>query len=67
MIGLLQRVSRASVVVGGETVASIDGGLLVLLGVERDDTVVQARRLVDRLLSYPGVPGHRGADESVSQ
>ena len=32
---LLQRVSRAAVRVDGETVASIDAGLLVLLGVER--------------------------------
>ena len=34
---LLQRVSRAAVRVEGQTVGAIDTGLLVLLGVERDD------------------------------
>jgi len=34
---LLQRVSRAAVRVEGRTVGAIDGGLLVLLGIERDD------------------------------
>lgn len=52
MIGLLQRVSRAAVRVGGETVGSIDGGLLVLVGVERGDGEPQAERLLDRLLGY---------------
>ena len=37
MRALVQRVSRASVRVDGETVAAIDGGLLILLGVARDD------------------------------
>ena len=44
---LLQRVSRAAVRVDGETVASIDGGLLVLLGVERDDTPEDADELAE--------------------
>jgi D-tyrosyl-tRNA(Tyr) deacylase len=52
MIGLLQRVSSASVNVGGETIASIADGLLVLIGVERGDTETQARRLAERLLNY---------------
>jgi D-tyrosyl-tRNA(Tyr) deacylase len=34
---VLQRVSSASVTVDGRAIAAIDGGLLVLLGVERDD------------------------------
>ncbi|HHJ14920.1 MAG TPA: D-tyrosyl-tRNA(Tyr) deacylase [Gammaproteobacteria bacterium] len=52
MIGLLQRVSRASVDVEGERVAAIGPGLLVLLGVERGDGQAQAERLLDRLLGY---------------
>ena len=52
MIGLLQRVRKASVEVDGETVARIGGGLLVLVGVERDDGEGQADRLVERLLGY---------------
>ena len=56
MIGLLQRVNEASVVVEGETVGTIARGLLVLVGVERDDTEAQARRLLERLLGYRVFP-----------
>lgn len=52
MIGLLQRVSCASVRVDGEVVARIDQGLLVLVGVAREDDEAQARRLAQRLLDY---------------
>jgi len=52
MIGLLQRVSSANVTVNDKTIASIDQGLLVLVGVERDDAVAQTQRLAERLLSY---------------
>lgn len=52
MIGLLQRVSRASVEVGGESVGAIGKGLLVLVGVERGDSEAQADRLLQRLLGY---------------
>jgi D-aminoacyl-tRNA deacylase len=52
MIGLLQRVSEASVTVEGEVIASIGQGLLVLVGVERGDTETQADRLLERLLGY---------------
>ena len=60
MIGLLQRVSRASVTVAGRRIASIDTGLLVLVGVERDDTDAQSRRLLERLLSYRVFPDDAG-------
>ena len=52
MIGLLQRVSRARVDVGGTTIAAIGRGLLVLLAVEPGDTDEIAGKLVDRLLRY---------------
>ena len=52
MIGLLQRVSRAAVEVGGREIARIGPGLLVLVAVERDDTPVEAERLLERLLNY---------------
>ncbi len=52
MIGLLQRVSEASVAVDGERIAAIGPGLLVLVGVERGDGEAQARRLLERLLGY---------------
>lgn len=52
MIGLIQRVSRASVTVAGERIAEIGPGLLVLLGVENNDGPEQAGRLVKKLLEY---------------
>lgn len=52
MIALLQRVSKAGVVIDGVNVATIGQGLLVLVGVEKNDTEVQLQRLAERLLSY---------------
>jgi D-tyrosyl-tRNA(Tyr) deacylase len=52
MIGLLQRVCGASVVVAGGTVGSIGAGLLVFIGVERGDDEAAADRLLERLLGY---------------
>lgn len=52
MIGLLQRVTEASVAVEGETVASIGPGLLVLVGVTATDRPANAERLAERLLGY---------------
>lgn len=60
MIGLLQRVSEASVVVEGEAVASIGRGLLVLAGVEKGDSEAQAERLLERLLGYRVFPDAEG-------
>ncbi|MGE5178913.1 MAG: D-aminoacyl-tRNA deacylase [Bacteroidota bacterium] len=48
MRALLQRVSRAAVRVGGEEVARIGPGLLVLLGVAAVDPEGTAERLADR-------------------
>jgi D-tyrosyl-tRNA(Tyr) deacylase len=51
MRAVLQRVSRACVRVGGETVGEIGAGLLVLLGVGRDDTEADARYLLEKILN----------------
>lgn len=51
MKALLQRVSQASVQVGNATIAAIGPGLVVLLGVARDDTERQAARLAERTLA----------------
>ena len=52
MIGLLQRVRQAQVDIGGECVASIGAGLLVLVGVQHVDNEATADRLLERLLGY---------------
>ena len=56
MIGLLQRVREAQVVVAGETVGAIERGLLVLVGVQRGDDEARAERLLERLLGYRVFP-----------
>jgi len=60
MIGLLQRVSEASVEVGAENVARIGRGLLVLVGVERGDGTAESVRLLERLLSFRVFDDDRG-------
>ena len=52
MIGLLQRVSSAQVTAAGATLGAIGRGLLVLVGVERQDQEAHAERLLQRLLGY---------------
>lgn len=60
MIGLLQRVTSASVSVGGAEIAAIKRGILVLVGVQREDAEPQAERLLERLLSYRVFPDAEG-------
>ena len=48
---VLQRVSRAKVSVDGETVGEIGKGILVLLGVSREDTQKEAFYLLEKTLN----------------
>jgi D-tyrosyl-tRNA(Tyr) deacylase len=48
----VQRVTEASVAVGGEVVARIGPGILALVGVERGDGDAQAARLAQKVLTY---------------
>lgn len=52
MIGLLQRVTHASVEIDGSRVAAIGPGLLVLVGVRPTDDAAAAVRLLERVLRY---------------
>ena len=52
MKALLQRVRSARVDVAGVTVGAIDQGLLVLIGVEPQDTRASADKLLHKLLNY---------------
>ncbi|MDG2916953.1 D-aminoacyl-tRNA deacylase [Bisgaard Taxon 10/6] len=52
MIALIQRVTQAQVDVNGKTVGKIGKGLLVLLGVEKDDDRMRADKLAEKVLNY---------------
>ncbi len=50
MRAVIQRVSRAAVAIGDRRAGEIGTGLLVLLGVHRDDTEAHAERLAAKLV-----------------
>ncbi|EDQ00530.1 D-aminoacyl-tRNA deacylase [Shewanella benthica] len=52
MIALIQRVKQAKVDVDGETIGAIDKGLLVLLGVEREDDTAKMEKLATKVMNY---------------
>ncbi len=52
MKALIQRVSQASVSVEGNVVGSIGQGVLVLLGVEKQDDEAAADKLLKKVLNY---------------
>ena len=56
MIGLLQRVSNASVTVDDELVGEIGRGLLVFVAVHRYDKETDVARLAERILTYRVFP-----------
>lgn len=49
---LVQRVSKASVKVQAEQIASINKGVLVFVGFDRDDNYQKLESLTDKLLNY---------------
>lgn len=52
MKALLQRVSQARVDVAGQTIGAIDQGLMVLIGIEPQDTPASADKMLHKLLNY---------------
>ncbi len=50
MKALIQRVKRASVSISGELYSSIDKGILVFLGVEKEDTKENAEKLAEKII-----------------
>ena len=61
MIALIQRVTEASVAVGGETVGAIGRGILALIGVERGDGEAEAQRLAEQRARLPHLSRRRRA------
>jgi D-aminoacyl-tRNA deacylase len=60
MRALVQRVSRASVAVDGQTISEIGPGLLVLLGVGRQDGEREADWLADKIRALRVFPDAQG-------
>lgn len=60
MIGLIQRVSSAKVEVEKQVVGQIERGILLLFGVEKEDTTAKAERLLERVLGYRIFPDEAG-------
>lgn len=52
MIGLIQRTKTAQVEVGGELIGNIDQGILLLLGVQKEDTPAHADKLLHKVINY---------------
>lgn len=52
MIAVIQRVTRAQVLVDTRRVGEIDRGVLALVGVERGDDMTFGERLLERILAY---------------
>ncbi|MFM8827954.1 MAG: D-aminoacyl-tRNA deacylase [Actinomycetota bacterium] len=66
---VLQRVSRAAVSVGGDAVARIGSGYLLVVGVEDGDDAEVARRMAAKVASlrlFPGDEG-RGFDRPIAE
>ncbi|GAA3596938.1 D-aminoacyl-tRNA deacylase [Flavivirga amylovorans] len=51
MKAVIQRVSKASVTINGEQVASISTGLLVLLGIVNEDTLEDIKWLTNKIVN----------------
>ncbi len=64
MRAVVQRVSKASVSVGGQVVGAIDEpGLLVLVGITHGDTTEQAARLAAKLWGLRILPGEKSCSD----
>jgi D-tyrosyl-tRNA(Tyr) deacylase len=50
MRAVIQRVSRAEVQVNGERVSEINAGILTLLGIAKNDTEEQMRKLIQKIV-----------------
>jgi len=50
MRAVVQLVKKASVAVNGSVISAIDTGLLVLLGIQKSDTAVDARMLAEKIV-----------------
>ena len=60
MIALIQRVSQARVEVEQCSVAHIQRGVLAFVAIQREDSMEQAKRLLQRIINYRIFPDNAG-------
>jgi D-tyrosyl-tRNA(Tyr) deacylase len=60
VIALIQRVKHAKVEVDGKNVGEIKQGILVLLGVEKNDDEAKAKKLCQKVMNYRIFSDHLG-------
>lgn len=60
MIALIQRVAHAKVEVSQQTIGNINKGLLVFLGIEKEDNETKANKLLEKVLAYSVFPDENG-------
>jgi len=57
---VLQRVVRASVTVGGDRIAAIERGYLLLVGIGADDAASEAERMAEKIVNLRLFPDDQG-------
>ncbi len=60
MIALIQRVSQGKVEIDQKSIASIDRGIVALIAIQPGDSIVQVKRMSERLLNYRIFPDKKG-------
>jgi D-tyrosyl-tRNA(Tyr) deacylase len=60
MRAIIQRVKKASVIVAGKEIAKIDKGMLILLGVGKEDTKQNAHLLAEKIANLRIFPDEQG-------
>lgn len=60
MLGLIQLVSNANVIIENKKVAEINRGILALIGLEKTDTRESAQKLLAKILTYRIFPDEQG-------
>ncbi len=61
-MALLQRVLEAKVVVDGRVTGEINHGILVFLGLGKDDNFEKGKKLIDKILKYRFFDDEQGKD-----
>ena len=65
MLGLIQRASSASVSIDNSVVGQINRGIVLLLGIEKNDSEEKANQLIQKILNYRIFNDENGENEFI--